>query len=95
MKKSRESSDINKLIHQIRSHSDRNVGNILNPQLFKKTYLSNKKLIEEYFTVNNINNFLKYKLINLFYPFILFYLLCFEYLKKKKKKIIYSLFYIN
>mmetsp|Transcript_133614 Transcript_133614/g.188812 ORF Transcript_133614/g.188812 Transcript_133614/m.188812 type:complete len:124 (+) Transcript_133614:243-614(+) len=44
----RKNKDIRKIIHIIRSHSFRNIANILNPSLYKQCYVGTKKLIEQF-----------------------------------------------
>ena len=48
MKKYRTENDYQRVMHIIRSHSERNIGNILSPNLYRKSYIGTKSLIEEY-----------------------------------------------
>lgn len=47
----RRGMDVEKVMHIIRSHSFRNVGNILNPTLYNQAYTSTKSLIVDYLKV--------------------------------------------
>lgn len=48
LKLCRKSKNIAKIIHVLRSHAFRNIGNILNPLLYKECYIGTKDLIEEF-----------------------------------------------
>ncbi|EGR33468.1 patatin-like phospholipase family protein, putative [Ichthyophthirius multifiliis] len=43
-----KNKDSAKIIHNLRSHPYRNIGNILNPTLYQTSYIGTKNLIEEY-----------------------------------------------
>ena len=48
LEQARLQKDIGKIIHTIRSHSFRNIANILNPTLYKQCYIGTKQLIESF-----------------------------------------------
>lgn len=50
MVEAREEGDALKLIEIIRSHSDRNIGNMNCPFLYRHAYNRSTRLIEEYHT---------------------------------------------
>lgn len=48
LKDDRIANRMGKIIHTLRSHAFRNIGNILNPLLYKDCYIGSKDLIEDF-----------------------------------------------
>lgn len=48
LKQSRRQNNLSQNMHILRSHSFRNIGGILNPELYNKCYLGTKKLIVDF-----------------------------------------------
>lgn len=48
LRKYRTNNELYRVVHILRAHSDRNIANILNPELYRRCYIGTKTVIEEF-----------------------------------------------